>query len=39
MIDPIKLLENCITNPIALDPLTKIMMKKDNFQRLAKKAM
>jgi hypothetical protein len=37
--DPIKLLENCLTNPIGLDPLTKIMMKKDNFQRLAKKAM
>jgi hypothetical protein len=37
--DPMKLLENCITNPIGLDPLTKIMMKKDNFQRLAKKAM
>jgi hypothetical protein len=39
MIDPIKLLENIKTNPIDLDPLTKIMMKKDNFQRLTKKAM
>ncbi len=35
--DPIKLLENCITNPIDLDPLTKIMMKKDNFRPSAKK--
>ncbi len=39
MFDPIKLLENMKTNPIGLDPLTQIMMKKDNFQRLAKKAM
>jgi hypothetical protein len=37
--DPIKLLESCIKNPTGLDPLTKIMMQKDNFQRLAKKAM
>jgi hypothetical protein len=37
--DPIKLLENMKTNPIDLDPLTKIMMKKDNFRPLAKKAM
>jgi hypothetical protein len=37
--DPIKLLENCITNPIGLDPLTKIMMKSDRDRRLAKKAM
>ncbi len=27
------------TNPFDLDPLTKIIMKKDNFQRLSKKAM
>jgi hypothetical protein len=37
--DPIKLLESCIKNPTGLDPLTKIMMQKDNFQRLTKKAM
>jgi hypothetical protein len=37
--DPMKPLENIKTNPIGLDPLTQIMMKKDNFQRLAKKAM
>jgi hypothetical protein len=37
--DPIKLLENLKTNPFDLDPLTKIMVKKDNFRPLAKKAM
>jgi hypothetical protein len=37
--DPVKLLENMKTNPIDLDPLTKIMMKKDNFRPYAKKAM
>jgi hypothetical protein len=37
IIDPINLLENCIRNPIDLDPLTKIMMKKDNFRPSAKK--
>jgi hypothetical protein len=37
--DPIKLLESCIKNPTGLDPLTKIMMQKNNFQRLTKKAM
>jgi hypothetical protein len=37
--DPVAMLENMKSNPIDLDPLTKIMMKKDNFQRLTKKAM
>jgi hypothetical protein len=37
--DPMKLLENMKTNPFELDPLTKIMMKKDNFRPLTKKAM
>jgi hypothetical protein len=37
--DPMKLLENMKTNPFDLDPLTKIMMKSDRDQRLAKKAM
>jgi hypothetical protein len=37
--NPLQLLENIKTNPIDLDPLTKIMMKKDNFRPYAKKAM
>jgi hypothetical protein len=35
--DPIKLLENIKTNPFTPDPLTQIMMKKDNFRQSAKK--
>jgi hypothetical protein len=35
--DPMKLLENIKSNPIGLDPLTKIMMKKDSFRQQTKK--
>jgi hypothetical protein len=37
--DPMKLLENIKTNPIELDPLTKIMMKTDRDRQFSKKAM